>query len=237
MIVADCRSPNYGLGNRINVLCAAYAGAAVRGMPCSCVWESSADCQAEWSDLFLPLPDVEMLGEIPKGAIVNNVPTYLPKHKQRHKRQVGVPVFTAEYWEAWQRCAKNIRLLPELEVPDKRGFTAVHVRALHQRTPVHPGWWRAVPALSNLFLSVDDSATFRMLQYVWPNAWWLNEPTATQDRGENRGLEDIKAAARDMVMLSRADRMIVVGGPSSFRNFAHLGFAVPLLRCYHGTNP
>lgn len=237
MMVADCTRPVQGLGNRLTVLCGAYAAAVVRGVPCVMVWRPGRGCRARWEDLFLPHPLVPEVVHFPKGWHRHAVPTYSARNRARQLRSAGPGRYTPEYWAAWRECARAIRLRPELALPEPPagGYDAVHVRANVKARHVSAEWWRLRDP-GAVFLSVDHAATAAQLAAAWPRAWWLAAPTSNRDMG-NRGLEGVQAAARDMMMLCRARSLLAVGGPSTFRNIPHVGYQVPLLRWYEGPCP
>jgi len=240
MIIADCTTNYHGLGNRLTILCSAYAAAYVRGIPMSMAWRAGNDCQAEWHDLFEPLPDVEIIESVTGGAETHVGCAYLKgKHAARQRAIAKELVYTPIYWDAFRRCAKNIKLIPSLSVDTEKKYHSVHVRSLNPTHPLPGDWLNLFIPYDNSYLSVDSQWAYDAIMKKHSNVglWCLNPPTASRDRGGCRALEFIQDAARDMMMLAHAQSLLVVGGPSTFRNIPHIGFGVPVAYVYRGANP
>jgi hypothetical protein len=240
MIIADCTTNYHGLGNRLTILCSAYAAAYARGIPVSMAWRPGEDCQAEWNDIFEPLPDVEIIRSLVNNAEHHVGCCYLKgKHTSRQHAIGKDKIYTPIYWDAFRRCAKNIKLIPSLSIDTEKKYHSLHIRSLNPKHHLPSDWLDLFTPYDNSYLSVDSRWAYDAIMAKHPDIglWCLNAPTANRDRGGCRALEFIQNAARDMMMLAHARSLLVVGGPSTFRNIPHIGFSVPVSYIYRGANP
>lgn len=236
MILADCTTPVHGLGNRITILCSAYAAATVRGLPCAMVWRPTYACDARWTDLFQPHPFVPEVDSVTatRPSRRHKACCYSPGKRAAHRRIAGPARYTPAYWAAWRECARAIRLREDLALDGlPEGYPAVHVRA--SIAPLPPGWLASIRP-RQAFLSCDHATTARALREAWPDSWSLAEPAGDADM-DGRDPAGMRAAARDMMALTKATVLHAVGPPSTFRNLAAIGYEVPVWKLYEGPAP
>lgn len=237
VIIADCRcSQKRGLGNLITVVCSAYAAAKVRGWETVIWWEPTTHCSAEWEQLFEPIPGIEIVRNRPSSGHRHTGAYYDAKTRGIHRESAGPGRHTPEYWQAWREIGPMIRLIPELALPEVPGFDAVSVRLAHPPQAITDAWAKVLPDIKAPFLAVDCREAFEIARRRFPDAWWLCDRFQPSDAAP-RKIDHIRDAARDMVMLTRASRMFTVGRESTFRNLAHLGHGVPVLKSYAGPAP
>lgn len=237
MIIADCTQDYHGLGNRITILCSAYASARVTGQPMILAWLPGADCQAFWHDLFEPLEGIDISRTLPAGKRHLACAHVGGKHRQRHLASAGKKYSSALYWAAWRECAQKVRLIPELEAGIPSDHHAMHIRALYPGRGIPENHLNWCNPFEGSYLAADSLGIFNEAILRWPHIKFLHTPIATKDRGDCRGRDLVRNAAREMVMLSRAKSIIAIGGPSTFRNMAHIGYDVPLYYVYKGGSP
>ena len=236
-IVASCKTPGIGLGNRMTILCSAYAAAAVRGDDCVLYWPTGRGCEAHWSDLFKPMELVEIVSREPINAKVHNVPSYVPSKVSRMLRTAELKRFTTEYWAAWRKCAQSIELIDELALPDHpERFTAVSIRSNWAPRAPKNDWMHKLQLPQGSFICTDSPEAHRQAMAVCENGWSLSVPQTKHDMGA-RDVRSMQAAARDMMMLTRASCILAIGDRSTFRNLAHIGYHVPVFKPYRNRNP
>ena len=237
VIIADCACSNKrGLGNHITSICAAYAAAHVRGWEMVVVWRPSQRADCEWSDLFQPVDGVEVTRHYPASGIKQLACYYDDRSKPQHLAAAGPCRYTSSYWQAWQEMARKINLIPELALPDYGRFDALSLRLAHPPQEITDWWIHAVPDLERPFISSDCKAAFDIARARFPDARFLSDVFQSRDDA-HRGLRHMQSAARDMMMLCKASRIIAVGRASTFRNIAHIGYGVPVLKIYGGPAP
>lgn len=239
VIVADCLyGPGRGLGNNITVICSAYAAAKFRGWDLVVAWKPKPRCGVEWEDLFLPLADIPFVNKVPKSGIIHRA-AYYHRNAAEHGRAIGQTERTPEYWQAWKEIAKMIQLRPDLALPPQDSpFSAISLRLNHPRWARTDWWLNSLPEMTRPFVAADSPTGLEIVRRRFPDAWSICDAFQTNDKDYlPRGLDQIQAAARDMMMLCKAERIITFGRDSTFRNLAHLGYGIPILKCYHGANP
>lgn len=237
VIVASCRNPGIGLGNRITILCSAYASASVSGRRCVLYWPTGRGCRAKWDDLFKPLENVEIVDREPLRAVRHSVPSYVPSKINRMLAASGMKHFTEEYWDAWRECARSIRLIDDLALPETpEPFTAVSIRANWGPRSPRPMWEKHLALPKDSFICTDSPDAYQKAVIACEGGWSLSQPQSSSDMG-SRGVEGMQAAARDMMMLTRASCILTIGERSTFRNLAHLGYQVPVFKFYRSRNP
>jgi hypothetical protein len=236
-IVASCRTPGIGLGNRLTILCSAYASSVMRGVPCALYWPKGFGCQAEWKDLFKPLECVEMVKSPPSAMEEHRQCSYTGGRIRKHVTMAGLEKFTPEYWAAWRECARLITLIDDLALPDAPpGFTAVSIRANWAPRAPRQDWDHRLVLPRGSFICTDSPAALERALAICEDGWHLSQPVSSHDMGA-RDLASVQAAARDLMMLTRASLILAVGERSTFRNLAHIGYQVPLFAYYRGRNP
>lgn len=227
LLVADCAfQRKRGLGNRITLLCDAYATARVRGMEFAFTWTARRHCGATWTDLFQPLDGIEVLDFIPAGAEVRRRDTFY----------VGEVDRMPEFWEAWREMARMIRLADGLELPEVEPFDAISLRLTHPRGAYHNRQIQQLPRVARPFISSDCPQGVEWVREVCPDAWNLDPKLFNAD-DVPRDIDHMRGAARDMMMLTRARSILALGRESTFRNLAHIGYGVPVMRFYEGSAP
>jgi hypothetical protein len=238
IIVADCTRNTHGLGNRMTILCSAYAAAKATGRELIVAWKPGADCQALWEDLFLPMEDVSFSKTLPSHGLHHIACCHTGgRHGRRQIATAGESYDTPAYWEAWRECARKIQLAAALEGGMPSDYHAVHIRSLYpgRETDVKLMDW--CNPFENSYLACDGIEAFNAAIARWPHLKYLHKPIARTDRGEGRKREEVRKSARDMIMLTRAKSLLACGGPSTFRNLAHIGYDVPTCRAYKGGSP
>lgn len=237
VIVADCRcSQKRGLGNLMTVVCSAYAAAKVRGWEMVIWWERTTHCGAYWEELFELIPGIDVVRRRPASGHFHTGAYYDAKTRVIHRASAGPGRHTQAYWDAWREIGPMIRLIPELALPEVPVFDAVSVRLAHPPQTITDAWAKALPDIKAPFLAVDCREAFDIARRRFPDAWWLCDRFQPSDAAP-RNLDHIRDAARDMMMLTRASRVFAVGRESTFRNLAHLGYGVPVLKPYAGPAP
>lgn len=247
IIAAYTNNPRMGLGNRITMICAGYAAAKISGSEFVSCWERGKGCDANWSDLFKPSSLFETVDTMPSGAYAFKEPSF-PKdisgfeHKQldmdagNHKKYIGMDTFTPEYWQYYRECAQSIELVDELALPNVSDFISVSIRSNWGLRAPKRGWWERAEIPDGCFICSDSEKAFSKIDDICDEYWYLSKPTCNKDL-QNRDLESIKDAARDMVMLTRSKLILAIGPQSTFRNLAVLGYGVPIFKFSETFNP
>lgn len=237
IIIADCACSNKrGLGNHITSICAAYAAAYVRGWEMVVVWKPSQRADCEWSDMFQPLDGIQITNRYPTSGIKQLACYYDDRSKRQHIDAAGPCRYTSTYWQAWQEMAKKIHLISELALPDFGKFDALSLRLAHPVQEITDWWIHAIPDLDRPFISADCKSAFDIAKARFPDARVLSEVFQPRD-DSHRGIAHMQSAARDMMMLCKASRIIAMGRASTFRNLAHIGYGVPVMKIYGGAAP
>jgi hypothetical protein len=237
VMIADCAcSPRRGIGNHITVICSAYASAVCRGWETVVVWQPRQRSDARWEDMFKPIEGVEILEQYPKAGYRHREAYYSARSKERHLRACGLPWLEEKYWIAWREMARKIILLDELALPEVPPFSALSLRLAHPRQEITDWWAKAMPDLARPFITADCQEAFDIAMRRFPDAWFLCDKFQKND-SDRRGREHMRSSARDMMMLCQAERMFTVGRESTFRNLAHLGCGVPVMKTYSGKAP
>lgn len=225
-----------GLGNRITAICGGYAAAKVSGSDFSVCWNRGTGCDANWDELFKPPTLFDFTKKVPRGAITHREPSYIVRRRPKHFHAIGSNGFTPEYWAAWRECARSIELIDDLQLPERRGFIAVSIRANFGPRAPSKQWWGGMVLPDGAFICSDSQAHFAKALEICKDPWFLSSPVTNRDMG-NRGLQGVQAAARDMMMLCRAQAILAVGNRSTLRNMASIGHQVPVYKLHEGRNP
>jgi len=228
-----------GLGNRLTLLCAGYASAKVNGANFISKWDPGTGCKAEWSDLFKKPTLFEQVSDrIPGDCEVFQSPSFGETFMQRgkHERAAGDKFASADYWRYFRECARSVELVEELALPDKKDFIAVSIRANWKPRSPEKNWSKNLRLPSGSFICSDSKAAFATARRCCEDSWHLSSPTTNRDMG-NRGNVAVKAAARDMMMLTKASMILTIGPHSTFRNVAALGYEVPVFRMDKSLSP
>lgn len=237
VVVADCTAgARRGLGNRLTTICAAYACAKRRGLPLAVKWRPGEGCGVEWRELFEPPEGVSFLEDEPEDALVHREAYYTAKNRKRHADLAGIAELDARYWADWREAAALIRPRAGIGLPDRRGFTAVHLRSNHDRRRLEDRWWEAWPDPGEVFVATDHPGVLEKALEVWPRAWALPAARAPEDMDGRDAAGQIEAV-RDMFMLCRAGLILGNRVETTFRNLAHLGHGVPVAHLYQGDAP
>jgi hypothetical protein len=238
VVVADCTRHTHGLGNRITILCSAYAAAKATNRKLIVAWQPGNDCQANWSDLFAPMEDVTFVDRLPSYGSHHIACCHTSgKHGRRQIDSAKGTYDTPAYWDAWRECASKIRLNDELAEGMPTGHHAIHIRSLYPKRQMDCNLMNWCAPFEGSYLACDGAAVFDDAIARWPHLKYLHKPCALTDRGDGRKLEEVRKAARDLIMLTQAKSIIACGGSSTFRNLAHIGHDVPLYHVYKGGAP
>lgn len=225
-----------GLGNKLTAICGGYAAAKVSGSEFTVVWEKGKGCMAEWHDIFKPPALFAIVSTPPVGSIRHKEASYVRSRRKAHFRSIGANGFTPDYWAAWRECAQSIELRDDLELPETKGFIAVSIRANYPPRAPSKSWHLGRKLPDGCFICSDSPYHFSKAREICQDAWFLSEPSSSADLA-NRGVAGVRAAARDMMMMCRADSILAIGRRSTMRNMASIGYGVPVFKLAEGVNP
>lgn len=232
----ECAEPNGGLGNRLTVICSGYATAKLLNREPKLYWKKSGHgCRAEFLELYKIMPEIELVDSVPEGEETFFAWYYGGIAKKFHEQWLGDKLFSEEYWHYYREGAKQIQLIDSIALPEKGNFNALHVRGNYKPRSADSEIYDRFRA-EGLFIATDNSEAYDSLMKNATNCWSLSKPKTKFDF-MNRDLDSLKEAARDMMMLTKANTLLTIGKDSTFRNLATLGYQVPTFSLYSGESP